>query len=120
MYRILVVEDDVDLQYLYDLMLARQGYSVLGVENTTAAIERLSVEPFDLVILDMNMPDMPGIGLLEYLRDNPPRRPLPVVVISANELWERRVRDLGVDHFYVKPVSMDTFVTVVDRILNGV
>ncbi len=119
MTRILVVEDDGDLQFLYGTMLTRQGYEVVGAKNTSDAILYLTNDDFDLVILDMNMPDLPGIKVLEFARDDVRLRSVPVVVISANDHWEKTVAELGVQHFMVKPVTMTELVKMIERALEA-
>jgi putative two-component system response regulator len=104
MARILVVEDDVDLLFLYETMLSRLGYEVTPAERTSDAILLLTNDDFDLIILDMNMPDMPGIKVLEFVRDDVRLQHIPVVVVSANAQWRVPCADLGVEHFLIKPV----------------
>lgn len=117
MPRILVVEDDHDLQFLYNTMLARQGYEIVSTERTGDAMLYLTHEDFDLVILDMNMPDMPGIRLIEFAREDVRLRHIPIMVISANNHWEKEVFALGVRNFLVKPVKLKDLVNAIGRVL---
>ncbi|MBN1681119.1 MAG: response regulator [Anaerolineae bacterium] len=118
MTHILVVEDDDDLRYLYDMMLSRQGYEVDIVESASQAIATLTNQLYDLILLDLNMPGAPGTRLIEFTRDDIRLKNIPIVVISANDRWQKRVLDMGVKHFVVKPVTMQRLIEVTDHILS--
>lgn len=117
MPKILIVEDDTDLQFVYDAMLSRHGYEAVQAENIVDALTWLTTDTFDLVILDMNMPDLPGIRVLEFAQDDARLKNIPVVVISANEHWRAKVLKLGVHRFIVKPITMHELIDVVDEAL---
>ncbi|MBN2303834.1 MAG: response regulator [Anaerolineae bacterium] len=117
MIRILVIEDDDDLQFLYHTMLARQGYDVVTTANTSDGILRLTSEEYDLVILDMNMPDLPGIRVIEFAREDVRLRRIPIVVVSANDHWDTAVAALGVPHFMVKPITLRELVEKIEMVL---
>lgn len=117
MARLLVVEDDIDLLFLYQTMLARLGYEVTPAEKTSDALMLLSHDEFDLIILDMNMPDMPGIKVLEHMRDDASVKQTPVVVVSANAQWRGPCFDLGVEHFLIKPVPTRELFSLLNELL---
>ncbi len=116
MHRILVVEDDHDLQALYRTIFNRLGYESVPALSTAAGIEYLSKETFDLVILDMNLPDQPGIRVIEYTREH--LNGLPIVVVSANEQWREDCAALGVTTFLLKPVTLSHLKEVVARTIQ--
>ncbi len=118
MQRILVVEDDSDLQYLYDMFLVRQGYDVTSARSATQALLHLTNSSFDLIILDMNMPDTPGIRVLEFTQNDSRLKQIPVLVISANDQYRRAVQDLGARDFFTKPVPMQRLASVVNEMLH--
>jgi len=118
MSRILVVEDDPDLRFLYAAVLCRQGHEVVGVANTSEAMLRLTNEDFDAIILDMNMPDIPGLKVVEFVHDDVRLRKVPIIIVSANEHWRAKTVALGVRHFLVKPVPMHELLRVVKDALN--
>jgi DNA-binding response OmpR family regulator len=119
MPKILVVEDDNDLRFLYGTMLSRQGHEVVSAVTTSDGILKLTNCPFDLVILDINMPDIPGFKLIEYSHNDVRLKQVPIVVVSANERFRDIVHKLGVPHFMVKPVPMRQLISMVDGVLNG-
>jgi CheY-like chemotaxis protein len=119
MPRILTVEDDLDLQFLYDMMLSRHGYEVVRADNTTEALYNLTNSDFDLIVLDMNMPDIPGIRVIEFAREDVRLRHVPILVVSANDHWKKKAMNLGVRHFLTKPVPMEQLVREVNDLLNN-
>jgi DNA-binding response OmpR family regulator len=119
MPKILVVEDDNDLRFLYGTMLSRQGHEVVSAVTTSDGILKLTRCPFDLVILDINMPDLPGFKLIEYSQRDVRLSQVPIVVVSANERFRDTVHKLGVPNFLVKPVPMRMLISTVDSVLKG-
>jgi DNA-binding response OmpR family regulator len=118
MARILVVEDDDDLQFLYDKALARQGYEVTSAQNTGEAIIHLATDDFDAIILDINMPDAPGTKVLEFKQGDVRLRNIPVLVVSANEKYRGETLALGARYFLVKPVSLQDLTAAIKDVLN--
>lgn len=106
--RILLVEDN----RVNRLLLARHvellGHQVEMAENGLAALERVQQAAFDLLLVDIEMPGMNGIELLEALREHPELRELPVIVTSAIEGMESVVRcvELGAEDYLHKPVNL--------------
>ena len=118
MAHILVVEDDEDLLFLYATMFTRQGHTSLKARRVVQAIQFLDSAPVELVVLDMNMPDAPGIRVVEHMRQNERLAHIPVVVISANDQWRKLCEEMGVEQFLTKPVSMQQIVTLLDDVLG--
>ncbi len=117
MAQILVVEDDEDLLFLYATMFARQGHITLKAMTVAEAVQFLDSAPVDLVVLDMNMPDAPGIRVVEWMHHDERYTQTPIVVISANDQWRKLCTDLGVEHFLTKPISMQQILSLLDDIL---
>jgi len=105
--RLLVVDDNKVNRLLLIRALELQGHRAAGAENGRLALEMLEREPFDLVLLDIAMPEMDGYQVLERLLANPQLRDLPVIVTSAVEGMEAVVRciELGADDYLHKPVN---------------
>ncbi len=119
MSAILVVEDDDDLRFLYEQALARSPHQVTSARRASEGMLHLTNEDFDLLILDLNLPDLPGLRVLEFMQSDVRLRALPVIVISANDRWRPEAEALGVFHFVVKPVSIQHFLDLVDEALTG-
>ena len=105
--RLLVVDDNKVNRLLLIRALELQGHRGVGAENGRVALEMLEREAFDLVLLDIEMPEMDGFQVLERLLASSRLRDLPVIVTSAVEGLESVVRciELGAEDYLAKPVN---------------
>ena len=108
--RILVIDDASLMRLYYRGALEEAGYEVDEALNGLEAIEKLLVRPADLLVVDVNMPQMDGITFLKVLRrQDPPVSSIPALVTST----ESRPQDIaaaraaGANYYLVKPVSRD-------------
>ncbi len=110
MKRIWVVDDDEEMLRAVRLMLAVLDCEAVTFLNARAAAQAiLDGERPDLVILDINMPEVTGLDLLEYLRRHPAAKSLPVVMLSteASDVMVDRANELGADAYVSKPVTLE-------------
>jgi adenylate cyclase len=105
--RLLVVDDNKVNRLLLTRSLELQGHSTASAENGRIALEMLRGESFDLVLLDMEMPEMDGFQVLEQLISDRRLRDLPVIVTSSLEGIANVVRciELGAEDYLTKPVN---------------
>jgi class 3 adenylate cyclase len=105
--RLLVADDNKVNRLLLARSLELQGHRVACAENGRVALEMLRREPFDLLLLDMEMPEMDGFQVMEQLVADERLRDMPVIVTSSLEGVDSVVRciDLGADDFLHKPVN---------------
>ncbi len=105
--RLLVVDDNKVNRLLLARTLELQGHSVALAENGRVALEMLRREPFDLLLLDIEMPEMDGLQVMEQLKSDLQLRDLPVIVTSAIEGLDNVVRciELGAEDYLHKPVN---------------
>ena len=105
--RLLVVDDNKVNRLLLTRSLEMHGHSVASAENGRVALEMLRREGFDLVLLDMEMPEMDGFQVLEQLMNDLQLRDLPVIVTSSLEGIDTVVRciELGAEDYLTKPVN---------------
>jgi class 3 adenylate cyclase len=105
--RLLVADDNKVNRLLLTRGLELQGHSVSCAENGRIALEMLRREPFDLLLLDIEMPEMDGFQVLEQLTADPKLRDLPVIVTSSLEGLDNIVRciELGAEDYLPKPVN---------------
>lgn len=103
---VLVAEDNADSRELLDRFL-RGPHRVTFAANGSEALERMRQHPFDLVLLDIMMPQMDGFEVLQHLRGEPLLRHVPVIVISAVTGMDNVVRciELGAEDFLLKPFN---------------
>ncbi len=104
--RILIAEDDAVLADGLSRSLRAAAYAVDVVTDGAAADSALSVQSFDLLILDLGLPRMPGLEVLRRLRAR--NSPLPVLILTAADDVDSRVRglDLGADDYMAKPFAL--------------
>jgi class 3 adenylate cyclase/CheY-like chemotaxis protein len=102
---ILVVDDNEENRQLLARRLARQGHRVLTAAGGREALALLQGEPVDLVLLDVMMPDLDGPAVLARLKQDPERRHIPVLMISALDETASVVRsiELGAEDYLPKP-----------------
>jgi putative nucleotidyltransferase with HDIG domain len=115
---ILLVDDDPKLREIVSLSLGRQGYRVRTAATGRDALECTSASAPHLLILDLALPDMSGIEVLDSIRDD--HETLPVLVLSGQNDLEHRVAALdgGADEFITKPVSLRELIVRVDAALR--
>lgn len=116
--RLLLVEDDLPLAQALTSLLTGAGYAVDWVQDGVAAEQLAMAERFDLVILDLNLPELDGLSVLRTLRGR--RNPAAVMILTARGAPEDRVRglDLGADDYVVKPFEVREFEARVRSLLR--
>ncbi len=110
--RILVIEDDTGIALGLSVGLRQRGYAVDLVGNLADAWSALCVEPFDLVLLDLGLPDGDGRSLLERVRSSTATLPdahTPVLIMTARDAVASRIEglDSGADDYVTKPFDVD-------------
>jgi signal transduction histidine kinase/FixJ family two-component response regulator len=117
--KILVVEDSRELRsFLANDVLPYHGYSVVGVTTGREGLTKLSSENPDLVLLDLELPDMSGTEVLEALQQD--RADIPVVLMTAygSERTAVEVFRLGAKDYIIKPFTTEQVLDVIDRTLG--
>jgi DNA-binding response OmpR family regulator len=101
---ILLVEDDPDIAQMFSLGLSFAGHEVEVAGDGCHAVDRALSKPFDLVFLDVELPHIDGLTMLEFLRSNGPTHDLPIAMLtnSGDETKRRRARSLGILDWVVK------------------
>lgn len=120
MARILIAEDDADLRLLLRLVLHKAGHRVTEARDGVEALEALTREAFDVVLVDNVMPRMTGVEVLEAVQLlRRPERPLMVVISAlATRADIRSYYVRGADDFLAKPFATEELVTRVQMLLD--
>jgi two-component system OmpR family response regulator len=120
--RLLIVEDDAPLASGLSRILEAEGHAVDVTSRGEEAVAAASQERFDLVILDIGLPQMDGFEVLRRLRAGKSENggPVPVLVLTARDAIDDRVRglDLGADDYMVKPFAMPELTARVRALLR--
>jgi two-component system phosphate regulon response regulator PhoB len=103
--RVLIVDDDPDIREVVAAMLEAVGLIVTAAGSAEEALDRVHSEPFDLLVLDWNLPKMTGLDLCRLLRKEPDHASLPVLFLTANASSQDMVEAFacGGDDYVVKP-----------------
>ena len=114
-YSIVVVDDDLLLAEAYALALRRAGMQVVAISDPARAIEAISASGPDLILMDVQMPEINGIELARVIRQTRRHLSLPILFLSAEQDPQRQMlaRRLGGDDFITKPVDLDRLVDLV-------
>src|ERR1051325_9091564 len=91
-FRVLLIEDDLDLGAALQTGLAEDRISLVIAENASAALEAVAQAPFDLALLDLGLPGMDGFELLQQLKQNPACQFVPVIVLTAKSSTADKLR----------------------------
>ena len=102
---VLVIDDEPPIRKLLRLGLGTQGYEILEAPNGKSGLELLARNP-DLIILDLGLPDIPGLELLRMIRERNDRVPIVVLSSRGDETGKVQALDLGADDYVTKPFGM--------------
>ena len=117
MQKILVVEDDLDIQELLKNFLQEVGYEVSLASDGVEALSVFSVSQFDLVLLDVMLPKIDGFAVCEFIRK---QSQVPIIMLTALSGEEEQIRglDLQVDDYITKPFSMPILIRKIAAVLR--
>ena len=125
MRRILVVEDSASTRSFIRSALETGGKlgpcDIVEASSGFDALRLLPRGPYDLVITDINMPDINGLELVQFIRKSDRHRSTALMIISTQSSEKDRLRgmSLGADEYLAKPLSADALLSAVDRLLSG-
>jgi two-component system cell cycle response regulator DivK len=118
---ILYVEDNADNRTLVRRILTAEGYTLLEAVNAAQALEILKNNKPDLILMDINMPDMDGYSLTAKIKETPGLEPIPIIALTANVMRGDRERSLeaGCDGYIQKPIDIDLLSEQIERFLRS-
>jgi CheY-like chemotaxis protein len=120
--RILLVEDNPVNQMVAQRMLEKAGHRVVVAENGRQALNRLSIEPVDLVLMDLQMPEMDGLEATRTIRSQEAgtNRRLPILAVTADAVGGDRERCLaaGMDAYLTKPVQSTALLQAINDVIG--
>lgn len=118
--RLLVVDDDIHVQKTVKRAAEAAGYEVVQATDGAVGLEMATTRPFDLILLDINLPRMDGRDVLKRLKENPGTLDVPVLVYSgrADENDRRVVLELGAEDCIEKPFDLATLLRKIERLIE--
>ena len=120
MKKILIVEDNpMNMELTLDL-LEFYGYDVIQAEDGIKALERLAESKFDLILLDMQLPKMDGLEVLERIKKNPATAAIPVIAVTAHAMKgsEEYFMEMGCVDYVSKPIDIHRFRALIDKYIG--
>ncbi len=117
MTKVLVIDDEAQIRRFLRAGFELRGFTVLEAENAAAGLKAATINPVDLIILDLNLPDLEGSEVLERIRS---WSNVPVIVLSihADEQEKVRLLTLGADDYVVKPFGISELLARSDAALR--
>lgn len=122
MAEVLVVDDSKVMRDMVTACLKpKAALHVTQASSGLEAIEQLSLKPFDVVVLDLNMPDIGGIEVLEFVRTQDKLRALPIIILTTRGDETSRVAALsaGASRYMTKPFTPEAILGEVEALLEG-
>lgn len=118
MARILVVEDDLDLNRILCRTLTNRGYDVTSADNGISALSKTEEQTFDMIITDIMMPKMDGFELADSIRMT--NKEIPIIFMTARDDKPSKMLgySIGIDDYIVKPFDMDILLMKIGAILR--
>ena len=117
---ILYVEDNPENRVLIQRVLMVEGYTVLCAENAKEALNSAQEQKLDLILMDINLPDVDGYALTSQLRQMPNVNGIPILALTANVMKGDRERSLeaGCDGYIQKPIDVDELPRLIEYYLQ--
>jgi two-component system chemotaxis response regulator CheY len=119
---VLVVDDSkIMREMIVACLRAQDGLAFTHAASGLEAIEQLSLKPFDLIILDLNMPDIGGVEVVEFIRGQDTLRKLPILIVTTrgDDASRVRVLEAGASRFMTKPFAPDAILGEVRALLGS-
>jgi len=123
MKNVLIVEDSKAIRSMIRVSLEEEGnFFATEAGNGFEALKILPSRPFDLIITDINMPDINGLELIGFVKSNPAYRGIPLIIVSTEKSEEDKKRGiaLGAFGYVVKPFKKDDLMTLVKKAVGGI
>ena len=119
-FLILIVDDSADNLAMISLDLQQQNYRVVTASNGEDAITIASQTNPNLILMDINLPELDGLAATRRIRDIESLREVPVVAVTAfgTEGFQRAAYDVGVDGYLTKPIDLDRMHQLIARLLS--
>lgn len=120
MKKVLVVDDSETIRQHVTQALTRVGFQVIEASDGAAGLQRALQHEFSLIILDVNMPILNGLEMLERLKDDPKTASVPVLMLTteAQRSMIERARQSGAKAWLIKPIKVESLISTVNKVLQ--
>ncbi len=117
---VLIVEDnELNMKLFHDLLDAH-GYNILQTKDGMEALDMAREHHPDLILMDIQLPEVSGLEVTKWLKDDPELKAIPVVAVTAFAMKgdEERIREGGCEAYLSKPISVGKFIETVRRFIG--
>jgi len=117
--RIMTVDDSASIRQMVGFTLRNAGYEVLESEDGQEALSVLENETVDMLITDLNMPNLDGIGLIKKVREREETKFIPIIMLTTESQDDKKMQGkaAGATGWIVKPFRPDQLINVVAKVL---
>lgn len=117
---IITVDDSSTVRQMVSFTLKNEGFDVIQAEDGVDALKQIGKKAVDMVITDLNMPNMDGIELIKALRTDQRLKFVPIVMLTSEsqEMKKREGKEAGATGWIVKPFNPEQLVSVVKKVLR--
>lgn len=118
--KILLIDDDELILKVMNLILTKEGYNVIAVNNGKDALEKIEAEKYDMVITDLMMPYSNGFEIISKFKQHPNALNVPIIVISSvgTESAIKEGLNIGADDYIRKPIMPDELLIRIKRLIK--
>ena len=120
MDKILICDDSVSMRRMLKLTLKQENYQVIEADNGLSALELAKEEPFDLIITDVNMPELDGLSLVRELRTLPQYQFKPILLLTTESAPEKKkmAKAAGATGWLIKPFDPEKLLAAIRKVLR--
>ncbi len=116
---ILICDDDESVLDILCMVLNKFGFNIISLKKSTTIFSTLDHEKPDLLVVDLQMPALPGDAIIKNLKTNPATSHIPVILISASPEGKTLAAEAGADAFLAKPFQLDELIGTIENLLNA-
>lgn len=118
--KIMIVEDNELNMKLFNDLLETRGYETVRITDGLEAMKMARQVMPDVIIMDIQLPEVSGLEVTRWLKDDPELRAIPVIAVTAFAMKgdEQRMREGGCDDYIAKPISVTRFLETVEKYLK--
>jgi two-component system, chemotaxis family, chemotaxis protein CheY len=120
MARIMAVDDSASMRRMVSFTLKSAGFEVIEAEDGVEAFNRAKDETVDLVVTDVNMPNLDGISLIRELRSLPSYKFVPILMLTTESSADKKQqgREAGATGWIVKPFNPERLIATINKVLG--
>lgn len=117
---IMIVEDSATMRQMVGFTLKRNGYEVIEAEDGSDAMGKINGSPINMIITDLNMPNMDGLEFIRNVRQTPSCKYTPIIMLTteSQETKKSEGRAAGATGWIVKPFSPEQLMAVVEKVIK--